>query len=310
MPRPLLCFIFLIAAISSSPAQQVDYRVYPQDKIIDRLRMAASKNEDRQSTLKKLFAEEACAGDRLVDEPVKHEKLGNVVCTLPGQSDDVILVTAHYDKVKPGMGVTDNWSGASMLPSLLYGISATPRKHTFVFIGFTGEEDGMVGSAYYAAHLTQEQRAKIKAVINMDTLGLGPTEIWTSHSDPELVKDMIQVASALHISLTGMNVEQVGSTDSESFAKYKIPRMTIHSLTEQTLGILHTERDQVSVIKEGDYYGSYRLITVFLAYLDGKLPTAAAATCPASTTSCCRSARWSTPVRIACRRWCAPTLRH
>jgi hypothetical protein len=80
-----------------------------------------------------------------------------------------------------------------------------------------------------------------------------------------------------------MNVENVGSTDSESFAKYKIPRMTLHSLTSQTFPLLHTDKDQFNVIKPDDYYGSYRLITVFLAYLDGKLPAGSGAPVPANS---------------------------
>lgn len=246
-----------------------------------RLKQAASSNEERQATLKNLFTAEGCSGDRLAQEAVKHAKLGNVICTLPGQTDEVIVVGAHFDKVKAGMGVTDNWSGASMLPSLLYGLSGSPRKHTFIFIGFTDEEEGMVGSAYYASHLTKEQRAKVKAMINMDTLGLGPTEVWTSHADPALVQDMIAVAGTLHIPFMGRNVESVGTTDSESFAKYKIPRMTLHSLTQETLPILHSDKDQFNVIHPDDYYASYRLITVFLAYLDNKL-AAAASTAAAS----------------------------
>ena len=123
--------------------------LHPQEQIMERLKLAADKNEDRQATLKKLFAEEDCTGQRLSDQPVKHAKLGNVVCTLPGETDQVVLVTAHFDKVSHGMGVTDNWSGASLLPSLLYGLSGTPRKHTFVFIGFTDEEKEKIIKASY-----------------------------------------------------------------------------------------------------------------------------------------------------------------
>jgi putative aminopeptidase FrvX len=274
--RFLLTFLLLLASSAVAFADDIHFRLHTPEQIMDRLKQAAEKNEDRQETLKQLFRAEECTADRLAEQPVKREKLGNVICTLPGQTDDVILVSAHFDKVKPGMGVTDNWSGASLLPSLLYGVNGVPRKHTYVFIGFTGEEDGLVGSIFYTSHLTKEQRAKIKAVINMDTLGLGPTEVWLSRADSTLVNDLVAVAHTMNIAITGMNVDRVGSTDSEAFWRYKIPRMTIHSLTQDTLGILHTDKDQMSVIKPNDYYDSYRLITVFLAYLDGKLTTSTA----------------------------------
>jgi hypothetical protein len=48
--------------------------------------------------------------------------------------------------------------------------------------------------------------------------------------------------------------------------------MTLHSVTQETLPILHSDKDQLSAIRADDYYTSYRLITVFLAYLDSKVP--------------------------------------
>lgn len=272
MIRPPRVVLILLALSVAAPAQTISYRLHTQQEVMDRLKLAAAKNEDRQATLKKLFADESCTGDRLTEQPVKHQKLGNVICTLPGETGDVILVSAHFDHVSRGMGVTDNWSGASLLPSLLYGISSSPRAHTYIFVGFTAEEEGEIGSQFYASHLTKDELAKLRAVINIDTLGLGQTEVWASHADPELMKDLLAVATAIKASVVGMNVDNVGSSDSEAFARYKVPRMTLHSVTTETLPILHSERDQVSAIKPNDYYTSYKLITAFLVYLDAKLP--------------------------------------
>ena len=80
-----------------------------------------------------------------------------MICVLPGNTDRIILVGAHTDKVNVGDGVVDNWSGASLLPSLLYSVSGEARQHTFVFVGFTAEETGMLGSAFYAEKLSKEQ---------------------------------------------------------------------------------------------------------------------------------------------------------
>jgi Iap family predicted aminopeptidase len=125
-----------------------------------------------------------------------------------------------------------------------------------------------VGSNYYAEHLSQEQRQRIKAMVNMDTLGLGPTEVWVTHADDMLVRYLNGVAKALQLPLSGVNVDKVGTTDSESFARYKIPRITIHTLTQDTLTILHSPRDRLDMIKMGDYYDSYRLIAAYLVALD------------------------------------------
>ena len=39
----------------------------------------------------------------------------------------------------------------------------------------------------------------------------------------------------------------------------------------QTVPILHSDSDNLSAIRVDDYYDSYHLIAVYLAYLDGKL---------------------------------------
>jgi Zn-dependent M28 family amino/carboxypeptidase len=64
------------------------------------------------------------------EQPVKGSKLPNVICLLPGTSDKVIVVGAHFDRVSEGDGVVDNGSGASLLPSLHEAVKIVPRKHT------------------------------------------------------------------------------------------------------------------------------------------------------------------------------------
>jgi peptidase M28-like protein len=110
---------------------------------------------------------------------VKRWRLPNVICLLPGSSDKVIIVGAHFDRVSEGDGVVDNWSGASLLPSLYEAVKSEPRKHTYTFIGFTDEEVGEVGSRLYVRQMTKEQVFATEAMVNMDTLGLTPTEIWS-----------------------------------------------------------------------------------------------------------------------------------
>ena len=61
----------------------------------------------------------------------------------------------------------------------------------------------------------------------------------------------------------------MGDDDSHPFLSAKIPVLTIHSLTQQTFGILHTGRDQLSAIHPDDYYAAYRLAATYLAFLDG-----------------------------------------
>ena len=264
--RALALLAFTLAATA-----QIEFRALDREIIQSRLEDFSKKNSEREIILKRLFGQSGCKPDQISEQEVKHKLPPNLICILPGQSDAVILVGAHSDQAEVGDGVVDNWSGASLLPSLLYSLSDEPRRHTFIFIAFTGEELGMLGSDFYAKSLTLEQRSRVQAMINLDSLGLGPSEVWVTHSDGDLVTSIGTVAAAMKLPVRAMNVDQVGSTDSESFVKYKIPRITIHSVTQETWALLHSDKDKLSAIKMGDYYETYRLLAGYLAYLDGHL---------------------------------------
>ena len=96
----------------------------------------------------------------------------------------------------------------------------------------------------------------------MDTLGLGPTEIWLSRSDKELAGRFATLSQALNLPITAVNVERVGMSDEEPFIKKKVPVIVIHSLTQETLSILHTRRDNYGAMRFDDYFDTYRLIVV------------------------------------------------
>ena len=118
--------------------------------------------------------------------------------------------------------------------------------------------------------MTREQVAATDAMINLDTLGLAPTEVWTNRSDIRLTHALNRRREASHVPLSGVNFEIAGSTDSESFAKRKIPRITIHSLTQKTEddGILHTRKDKLSAMNLDHYYDTYHLLAVYLGFVD------------------------------------------
>jgi putative aminopeptidase FrvX len=269
--RKTVCTTFVGIAIllSAVPfAAQFHFSVVKREVVLDRLRSCPAKDTLREQQLQSYFTAAGCGPPALALELPEHSDLGNVVCTLKGTSMRTIVVGAHFDHVPQGAGAVDNWSGASLLPSLYQAVSTEPRKHTFVFVAFYGEEQGLVGSEHYVHALSREQRAEIDAMVNMDTLGLGPTEVWVSHADPKLAKIAFGVANAMKLPLSGVNVERIGSTDSESFRDKRVPSICFHSLTQLTMPILHSQKDQLSAIKEDDYYNSYKLISAYLSYLD------------------------------------------
>lgn len=269
MPKHLLralCSLATIVVIVPALAQEAKYRLVSPPVIEKRLRLFAGNNAKRHDTLRSLFEQVGCADVK--DVPVAKETIPNVVCVLKGETDRQIIVGAHFDMVDAGYGVVDNWSGASLLPSLFDSLRAHPRTHTIIFIGFSQEEKGLIGSADYAGKMTPEEIAKTDAMINMDTLGLGPTAVWGNRADKRLTKDILNVAATMDIKLRNINFETVGSTDSESFARKKIPALTVHSITPQTSKYLHTPDDKIEHIDIPEHYKTYKLMTKYLAYLD------------------------------------------
>jgi hypothetical protein len=257
---------------SAQTSAQIQIRLQTREVVEGRLKSFSIRNSEREALIRKWFAESGCRDANLSEQALDRKLPPNVICVLPGETQEVIVVGAHTDKVERfGDGVVDNWTGAVLLPALLYSLSAQPRHHTLLFIGFSGEEKGLVGSRYYADHLTGEQRARIEGMVNFDSLGLGPTEVWASHADKVLLDALASAAAAAELPMKIMNVPNGATADSESFAGYHIPRITLHSVTQQTWSILHSPRDRMAAIKMNDYYDSYRLIAEYLAYLDEAL---------------------------------------
>jgi hypothetical protein len=107
--------------------------------------------------------------------------LNNVVGTWTGSAepDDWIVVGGHYDAIQFGggsgavaPGADDNASGCSGVLELARAVTAFRPRRTIVFICYSGEEQGLHGSA---AHVDALRAAgdldKVVAMINMDMIG-------------------------------------------------------------------------------------------------------------------------------------------
>ncbi|WP_375418400.1 M28 family metallopeptidase [uncultured Hymenobacter sp.] len=111
----------------------------------------------------------------------------NVVGVLPGASrpDEYLIYSAHWDHLGIGApingdsihnGAVDNASGVAGVLAIAKGFAEAKQKpaRSIVFLAVTGEEQGLLGSAYYAAH-PLFPLPKTVANINIDGLGtFGP----------------------------------------------------------------------------------------------------------------------------------------
>ena len=112
----------------------------------------------------------------------------NVIGLLPGRDpvlrNEAIIVGAHYDHLGLGgfgsldpdstgkvhNGADDNASGAAMLIEIGKRLAAAPPARTVVFIAFSGEELGLLGSSYYVKKPIYPLATTL-AMINLDMVG-------------------------------------------------------------------------------------------------------------------------------------------
>ena len=256
----------LVSLCSLTFGQKVTFEAVPPAIIEGRLRLAPKKQADREPTLEELFRQVGCS-DSLTTQPVKGQKSPNLVCVLPGKGPGEIIIGAHFD-LRNSQGVVDNWSGAALLASLYQSLKNKQLNHNLVFVGFTAEEQGLLGSEAYVKKNSLENT---RAMVNLDTLALSDTKVEVSGSDPALMNLLDAIARGMNLPIAGVNVSKVGRTDAQSFRQKKIPTLSIHTLTQETLPILHNYRDSFEAVHMDAYYRTYRLMAAFLAYLDLKL---------------------------------------
>jgi hypothetical protein len=115
-------------------------------------------------------------------------KGSNVIGLLPGHDpilrNEALIVGAHYDHLGLGgfgsldpdstgkvhNGADDNASGAAMLIRIAARLAADPPARTVIFIAFSGEELGLLGSAYYVKQPIYPLSTTL-AMINLDMVG-------------------------------------------------------------------------------------------------------------------------------------------
>ncbi len=118
---------------------------------------------------------------RLESINVRSNTSYNVIAEKSGHhtgSKDLVLVVAHLDSINDrggasatAPGADDNGSGSVGLLEIARVLSNYQTGHDLHFILFGGEEQGLFGSNQYVASLADTERARIKAVLNMDMIG-------------------------------------------------------------------------------------------------------------------------------------------
>jgi hypothetical protein len=96
-------------------------------------------------------------------------------------------------------------------------------------------------------------------------------KVWVHRATPALLVRLLEVAGSTHTPVGEVDVEKFGDDDSHPFAWAHMPVITLHSITQQTLPILHTGKDRLDAIRMTDYYAAYKLAAFYLGYLDASV---------------------------------------
>lgn len=263
-----LVFLLLCSENSFTQEQTFRFTQLPRANIESRLRRVVKDNDERGVILKNMFMEAGCDRERLTEQPIKGRKQKNVICTLQGSTASMIVIGANFDHVNEGLGVVDNWSGSGLLPSLFESLKSKSLKHTMRFIGFAEQQKGLIGSSFFATQLSPDELMRLRLMVDLDSLGVGSTEVSLSHSDRRSAEMLKGISNALHLPLDVVNVDQVADDDSTPFRKRHVPTLMLTSVTQKAFEILHSNKDNLSQIDLDEYYDSYRLIDAYLTYVD------------------------------------------
>jgi Iap family predicted aminopeptidase len=255
----------IVLAASPSGAQQPQPSLATADEIKAEFAAVPCKNEDRLNAATALFEKMgAPASDISVD---KHGSVENLVVRKQGSSQELIVIGAHYDKVRDGCGAIDNWTGIVVVAHLYQSLKSVPLKKTILFVAFGREEEGLVGSRAMVAAIKKDQIGQYCEMINFDSFGLAPPQVADNMSSKKLGTLAADIARELKIPFNHAAIPNADA-DSSSFIGRKIPAVTLHGLNSDWPRILHSIRDQAAKINPVSVYLGYRLALAMVIRLD------------------------------------------
>ncbi len=108
----------------------------------------------------------------------------NVVGYMNNNAENTIVIGAHYDHLGMGgdgslyrgkekeihNGADDNASGVAIMLNLVKDLQGKNTNNNYLFIAFSGEEIGLLGSNYYVKNPTIDTK-KVNYMFNMDMVG-------------------------------------------------------------------------------------------------------------------------------------------
>lgn len=208
----------------------------------------------------------------------------NVVAEKPGLVDParIYLLTAHIDDMPAGPrapGADDNASGSITILTAARLLAPHDFAYTIRFVLFTGEEQGLHGSAAYAGDCAA-QGQDIRGVVNLDMIAYNSDpepiiDLYTSRDVPgsvELVRDFSSVITIYGLNLIPHRFDDPISgftyrSDQGSFLARSYPAMLVIEDWDDHTPHYHKVSDRVSTL-DLDYYADVvRAAIAIIVYL-------------------------------------------
>ena len=190
----------------------------------------------------------------------------NVIGYLPAldqDSEESIVIGAHYDHLGKDQitgdifrGANDNASGTAVVLELASALSELPiaLKTNIVFIAFSGEEEGLIGSQHYVKNPLFPLK-KMRAMINLDMVGTGEGVLYAGTSStlyPELSETIQESADFMDLNIVLNASLLYPGSDHYPFHMNKVPSVFFFQDNPTDIGGYHTVEDTMDSISQED----------------------------------------------------------
>ncbi len=196
----------------------------------------------------------------------QHEYVGqshNVVMDMPGEIDEYIVLTAHYDTTWLSTGAYDNMSGSIGLLGIAESFLDKPHRYGLRFIWCGSEERGLLGSKAYCAE-NEEALKKVVLNINLDMIGcIMGKFIAVSTAEEKLVNYIQYFASEVGFGLDSS--DGVYSSDSTPFADQGIPAVSFARCAPPNTATIHNAYDTLKVMQAAQLAEDIDFLSAFTA---------------------------------------------
>ena len=172
-------------------------------------------------------------------------KSHNVVLDIPGEIDDYIAFTAHYDSTPLSVGVYDNMSGAVGLLYMAEYFAKNPQRYSLRFIWCGSEERGLLGSKDYCSHPDWIKNCVMN--LNLDMIGCLMGHFLSCVTGDDKISSYISAYSA-EMGFQNDVYHDVYASDSTPFADKDIPAVSFARYPVQGMYGYHDRYDTIEIM--------------------------------------------------------------